>query len=356
MAPTAEQSIDELREESERTREALASTVVELRETVGDTASELKTLVSPAHIKQEFNEYVRERRESLVKTVQRQARENPLQLAAVGAAIAYPASRLLRAIPTPLLLIGAGLFLTSKRGQESTKDLRAKIEDVVQQGTERVTDVTKGVQSELEDRLAGARYRAEELGNTLSATASSVVNKGRAKFHDATDAVRNAAGSVAESAAGAADQAGATASNAAEGVQQRTAAIGPSSRESVVSFVKDNALLVAGIGAAVGALIAASIPASEAESRLFGAGSEKLKNKAREVAAQGIERAGGIAAQAAGSVAAAAAREGLDATGVSQALNGVAESVRAVADRGISTAMGSSSEPKSQSATERNPS
>ena len=141
MPSTREPSLEELREESERNREALAATVGELREKVGDTASELKTLVSPAHIKQEIKDYVREERESLVKSVQRKAKENPLQMAAIGAAVAYPAWGLLRAIPTPLLLIGAGLFLTSKRGQQSAKDIKAKVDDVVQQGTERVTDL-----------------------------------------------------------------------------------------------------------------------------------------------------------------------------------------------------------------------
>ena len=145
MPSTRESSLEELREESERNREALTATVGELREKVGDTASELKTLVSPAHIKQEIKDYVREERESLVKSVQRKAKENPLQLAAIGAAVAYPAWGLLRAIPTPLLLIGAGLFLTSKRGQQSAKDIKAKVDDVVQQGTERVTDLAGSI-------------------------------------------------------------------------------------------------------------------------------------------------------------------------------------------------------------------
>ena len=67
MPSTREPSLEELREESERSREALASTVGELRETVGNTATELKTLVSPAHIKKEIKNYVREERESLVQ-------------------------------------------------------------------------------------------------------------------------------------------------------------------------------------------------------------------------------------------------------------------------------------------------
>ena len=50
---------------------ALASTVTELRERVGDTASQIKTITSPTHIKQEIRDYVRQEREGLVDAVQR---------------------------------------------------------------------------------------------------------------------------------------------------------------------------------------------------------------------------------------------------------------------------------------------
>lgn len=347
-------TVEELREESERSREALASTVGELREKVGDTATELKTLISPAHIKQEIRNYVREERENIVQSIQRQAKDNPLQMAAVGAAVAYPVLSLLRAIPTPLLLIGAGLFLTSKRGQQSAKDIKAKVDDVVSQGTEKVSDLAGAVRSDLEDRLAGARYGAEELGSTVVSAAAAVTDRAQAAFRDAADTATSAFGGAAGKAVSAVEGAGAAVGETAGAARDQAAAVGARSFNSVTSFVNDNALLVAGIGAAVGAFIAASIPASEAENRLFGAGSEKLKDKAREVAAQGIEAAGDIAAEAAGSVATAAAREGIDAAGVQRTLNNVADSVRKVADRGLETALGATPQSGHQPITERN--
>src|SRR5436190_15371110 len=202
MSPTREPSLEELREESERSREALASTVGELRDTVGHTASEIKTLISPAHIKKEIRNYVREERESVVQSIQRRAQDNPLQMAAVGAAVAYPVWSLLRAIPTPLLLIGAGLFLTSKRGQQSAKDIKAKVDDVVQQGTEKVTDMAGAVRSDLEDRLAGARYGAEELRGTVTSAAGAVTDKAQSVFRGAADTAKGAAGQVASAAEG----------------------------------------------------------------------------------------------------------------------------------------------------------
>jgi ElaB/YqjD/DUF883 family membrane-anchored ribosome-binding protein len=359
MTASSEKSVDQLRDESERTREALASTVTELRDRVGDTAAQIKTIVSPTHIKQEIRDYVRQERESLVDAVQRKAKENPLQVAAVAAAVAYPALTLLRALPAPLWLIGAGLFLTSKRGQQVTGDAKARIDDVVQQGVEKVTDFAGSVRSDVEDRVAGARYGVEEVRDSVASTVTGYTDKARASFHDARDAVTGAARDGTSKATAAVDRLNSTISETTDSMKKRADEMARTSRYAVTDFVNDNALLVAGIGAVVGAVIAASIPPSEAENRLFGAGSDKLKAKAREAAAQGIEKAGDIAAEAAGSVAAAAAREGLDAAGVQGALNKVAGSVRAVADRGVDAALGKKAQPQESfepSQVERNPS
>jgi hypothetical protein len=301
---------------------------------------------------------VREERDSLMESVQQRAKDNPLQMAAIGAVVAYPAISLLRAIPTPLLLIGAGLFLTSKRGQQHARDIKAKVDDVVQQGAEKASELAGVVRSDLEDRLAGARYGADELrdkvtsaaasiSDKMTSAASAVSDKAQSAYRGAAGTAEGAMGAARSAVNGATDQItstaqglGAAASETATAAKDQATAMGARSRDGLINFVNDNALLVAGIGAAVGAFIAASIPSSDAENKLFGAGSEKLKGKAREAAAQGIEQAGNIAAEAAGSVASAAAREGLDASGVQRTLNTVADSVRKVADRGLETALG----------------
>jgi len=356
MSSAKKSSVEELREESERTREALASTVGALRDKFGDTATELKTLLSPTHIKRELKTFAREERADFVNSVQRKAKENPLQLAALGAAAAYPVWGLLRAIPTPLLLIGAGLFLTSERGQQSAKEMKGKVDDVVQRGSARVSDMAGSIRSDIDDRIAGERYRAEEIIDTVSSAVGSVVETAQAKFHDTTDAVKAAVGGGLPGAATAtAEGFSGEPPEVEEVVKDGSAGGETTSRKAVTTFMNDNPLLVAGIAAAVGAFIAASIPASEAENRLFGTGSEKLKNKVRNAASQGIEKVGDIAVEAAGSVAAAAAREGLDATGVHHAINTVADSVRKVADRGIDTALGTTPKPIQQPSIERNP-
>jgi ElaB/YqjD/DUF883 family membrane-anchored ribosome-binding protein len=261
-----------------------------------------------------------------------------------------------------LLLIGAGLFFTSSRGRNSANQIKDKVDEALQQGTEKVSDLAASIKSDLEDRIAGARYGGEEARDAVASGVDAVASRVDAVTGKARAAYRDTADAVSSTVAGAADKAAATAANLSAaatdtvaGAKDRATAIGTSSRNAVADFVNENPLLVAGIGAAVGAFIAASIPASEAENRMFGAGSDTLKDKAREATAQGIEKAGDIAADVVGGAAAAAAREGLDATGVRQALNTVADSMRAVADRGLNTALGTTpAQPNQNYTNERN--
>jgi len=224
-----------------------------------------------------------------MKTVQRKAQENPLQVAAVGAALAFPALSLLRAIPAPLMLIGAGLFLTSKRGQRSARRARSRLDAAVNQGTETVSELAGSIKSDVEDRIAGVRYGVEEARDAVTSGMSAVVDTAR-------DVLRGGADRAAAAAAQATGAANQTAEAISAGVagtagrfEQSSMSAASRSRDAVVGFVQDNPLLVAGIGAAVGAFIAASIPASEAENAMFGAGSDAVKDKARDAAAQGIQ-------------------------------------------------------------------
>jgi hypothetical protein len=197
MQNANEPSIEKLRKESERNREALASTVTELRDRVGDTTSELKTLVSPAHIRQEIRDYVRQERGTIVESLKRRAKENPLQIAAITAAAAYPALGIIRTVPAPLWLIGAGLFLTSRRGQQAALDVKAKVDNAVLQGTEKVSDLASSVQSDLENHVAQARYGVQEAQDAVSSTVRATTEKARTAFHDATGAVVGPTGDAA---------------------------------------------------------------------------------------------------------------------------------------------------------------
>jgi ElaB/YqjD/DUF883 family membrane-anchored ribosome-binding protein len=350
MDAIREPSVEELRRESERTRAQLTDTVGHLRDKVGETASEIKTMVSPAHIKQEIRTYVREEREHLTETVQRKIRENPLQAAAIGAAIAYPAWGLLRSVPMPLMLIGAGLFLTTSKGKQTVQTAKDKAADAYSHSSEMAGEMLAGAQDHVsvqtgavKEAFASAKDAVASTAGKVADTARSAANTVSAQSTQLKQQVQATAGQVAGSVDSAMSQA------KAQGEEVRD-----KSRNAVADFIDQNPILVAGIGAAVGAAIAASFPSSEAENRLFARPREALKSRSNELLADGVEKAKDMAASVMGDVAQAAAREGLDADGLKKAVEGVVTGARTVVDRGLSSTLEGVA-PKDNQKTNQNP-
>lgn len=118
-----------------------------------------------------------------------------------------------------------------------------------------VSDLATAAKTELDAQTVVLRADIASARDALSSTADSVVAKARAAVQDARDAVSGAAGSVSHSA-----EAGlAQVAEIKDSVLQRTA----DTQAATTNFLKENALLVAGIGAIFGAFIAASLPSSE---------------------------------------------------------------------------------------------
>jgi hypothetical protein len=115
-----------------------------------------------------------------------------------------------------------------------------------------------------------------------------------------------------------------------------------------MDVIEKNPLLVAGVGLAIGGIIAASVPSTDTEHELFGKRSDQFKEKAQQAAAGGVERAKDMTAALAGDAAAAAAREGLSSEGLKKAVEGVTAGVKSVADKGMQTALGGESTPPSE--------
>ena len=122
-------SVDELRRESERSRAELEVTVGQLREQISDTAEDIRHKVSPQHIKAEVSDYISHKTQSWVGALKQQAMDNPMQAIAAGTAVAVPLLRLVRGSPLPLLMIGAGLALTSKTVRDRAAEAAAPAMD-----------------------------------------------------------------------------------------------------------------------------------------------------------------------------------------------------------------------------------
>jgi hypothetical protein len=315
MASVArEPSVAELRRDAERTRTNLTGTVEELRSQVAETADHVRNAVAPSTIKRQVSEYVRESGENLMQSLQRRARENPLQAVAVGAGLAYPLWNLMRAIPAPLLLIGAGLALSrSSALREGTDEALAQAREKVSElgdSARRTVHDARDVAGSVADRVAGlVSSVGEEIGDMAGGAAGST--------KDGTESMSQGGGAL--------DAAG-----------EKISSLADQARQTMSSTYDQNPLLIAGIGLAVGALIASALPATQVENRVFGETSDKLRQRATDAAAQGIDTVKEIA----DGVVDAAAQEGLSGEGLAAAAGDLTQKVRAVAERGVNTALG----------------
>ena len=166
MTQTANPSLRELKRETEETRVGLTQTVEQLRSSVAETASDLRRRISPEAIKAEISGYVRSRGERLMEDITSAARRNPMQAVAVGASVAYPLLRLVRAIPLPVLMVGAGLFFAgSKTGQSVTQkasDLASDLSDEVRRRSHDLSDQVGASITAAKDIAVGAVGQANE--------------------------------------------------------------------------------------------------------------------------------------------------------------------------------------------------
>ena len=241
MTQTDTRSLQQIKRETEQTRAGLTDTVEQLKTSVADTASELRERLSPDAIKAEVSGYIKSRGEQLLNDVTSAARKNPVQAVAVGASLAYPLLRMARAIPVPILMVGAGLFLAgSKTGQAVTQkasDVASDLsEDVVRRAREfgdQVGDSASAAKAYASDQLAYASDRLDrvsaavsggtrEVSRTADAAGAALASNSRS----VQDRAATLGSTVADRAGDLRDQGARIAGSAAAAVQDKAASLG----------------------------------------------------------------------------------------------------------------------------------
>lgn len=287
MSHADTRSVEQIRRDAERARANLTEAVDQLRGSITDAASDVRERFSPQGIKAGVNVYVSERADDLAEA----ARRNPLQAAAVGALVAWPALKVVRAIPLPILMIGAGLFLT---GSRTGKDLSRKALDqasaLADEARRKAHDLGQTVSEAASDVAGSARAAAQDVAGRTTEVVSDVAEHARAAMPDVSALAANAdsaSANVKDIAQDAASAARATLNDARR--KSRSLA------ENALEFAQANPLLVASLGLVAGGFVAGSLPPTQTERSVAGAVSGAM----REAARQGATAAVGIAAGAA---------------------------------------------------------
>lgn len=363
-------SLDELERDAERTRADLAHTVDELRSRISDTASDIRERVSPAAIKQDVKDYVHQTGQNLYHTIENRARENPLQAAAIAAGLAYPIWRIVSGMPVPILLIGAGIALSSRSGQsavhgmldrgrerfddataevrervryasaaaqdsthkttESVQDAALRARGVVQDTTARAKEALQDATQRTKEQVADAANRA---GSAVTSTVDTVTSTVTGAVTDAREAASRMASTAASAVSDAMSSSYQSGAEAAAYAREQALWASRQTRETFLDTMERHPLLVGGVGLALGALLASAIPSTGPEKRMFGETNEELQRRAREMASRGYEAARSAAGEIYEDTVRAAKEQGLSVDALREAADGLGSKMKAVAEK-----------------------
>ena len=375
MPLTDTRSLQQIKRETEQTRAGLTDTVEQLKTSVAETASDIRHRISPDNIKAEVSGYIKSRGEQLLNDITSAARRNPMQAVAVGASVAYPLLRLARAIPLPVLMVGAGLFFAgSKTGQTASQkasDVAADLSDDVARrarelgeqvqdtasaartyaseqfdrvssaiagGTDQVRGLADAAGAAVASNSQGIKDSAASAGATLSDRASGLKDDGRRLAGSAATTVQD----VADGATAAARSAGSTVVDAgvdaARTIRRTASDASDQTGKTIFQTIEQNPLVVAGVGLLVGGLIASALPRSGFEDDLVGDASSAAKSRAQAAASQGLDAAKATVGEVYDETARQAEAEGLTPDGIGKAAQDISQRVRRVAEAAVTTA------------------
>ena len=321
--------------------------------------------INPDAIKGEVSQYVRSRGEQLLDDATAAVRRNPMQAVAVGASVAYPLLRLARAIPVPIWLVGAGLFLaSSKTGQsvsqkaadaasDLSNSLMYRARDIRDQAAgaadsaksfasekiNRLTDAVTGGTNQLNSG-AGTEggFVSEQFQDGASGAASSYRTAEMGEQDTQGSAIRDMAGQAASAGRRAVEASKNMGLHAARTVQETASTVRERAGKTLFETVEQNPLLVAGVGLFVGGLIASALPRSDMENRVVGKASNSVKRRADEAAAGAVRAAKEAVGGAFEEATKQAEAEGLTPEGVAQTARDLGERLRHVAEAAVTTA------------------
>jgi hypothetical protein len=167
--------------------------------------------------------------------------------------------------PMPLAVMGLGLAWLMAGNRSSNRHYDGRYDEhrsFAQSGGEGMRDRMHVMGDKASDALSGAKERVTEMG-------SAVTDRGRQALHRVGDA----AGSMAD----------------------RTAEYGSQAKRAIGNVMETEPLIIGAVGLVVGAAIGASLPRTEMEDRAVGPMRDKLLEKGKDIAQEGLQQAGDVA-------------------------------------------------------------
>lgn len=249
-------SLSDLERQAESSR-------IELTQTV----DELNSRLTPEALKREAKDYARQTGQQWLDTIETRARDNPLAAVAVAAGLALPAWRMISSIPAPILLIGAGLAMSRRSSTGSTGASREFGQSSAPALGERASGLARAAGEKATDMIEDTQHKADVISSRVSEAVAGTVATAREMASETAATVTETTRDMTRQAADKMNQA----------------------RGSMTETFERYPLLVGGLAFAIGGLLASSLPVTRSENRLMGNASDAVKNRARDIAEEGVE-------------------------------------------------------------------
>jgi ElaB/YqjD/DUF883 family membrane-anchored ribosome-binding protein len=305
---------EQLRRETEQTRARVAETLEELR-----------ARITPGQIVDQLVDYAGDSGAGeFFRNLGRQAVNNPIPVTLMGAGLAWlmfagkssgspMAGRgLMSEAADTLGRWGSAAGDASGELKDKTAELAAKSAETMRSTAGSLAEKSKSLGAAMSEtaREATSGWRgtatraSDEAAATFRDTTSGIsavadeVGSGAVALsdsaHSSYDAMSDKAASAYEDASEAAARAAAVARERAEAMTQSAA----DASRSFMEFCKEQPLVLAGIGLALGAVFGAALPGTRTENELMGETSDQLKERAQALAAEQYEKAKTVAEHA----------------------------------------------------------
>jgi ElaB/YqjD/DUF883 family membrane-anchored ribosome-binding protein len=222
------------------------------------TIDELRARLTPGQIVDEILSYARDGGRQFTSNLGRQVTNNPLPVVLIGAGLAW---FLMGRDATSSM--GNG-FHARSRGLDS--------EGAFNKAGDRIGDAASKAGDAMHDAVGGVRHAAESAGSAMSDTAHKLGEKASSAYYSASSKVSQSATELAQSATA---------------LEQKTMM----AARDMINQVKDQPLVLVGIGLAMGAALGAAFPVTDLENRVLGDTADEVKREAKQAATEQLDRA-----------------------------------------------------------------
>jgi Protein of unknown function (DUF3618) len=250
------------------------------RAQIADSLAELRDRMTPGQVMDETLDYFRDGRAGqFVRNLRQQVVDNPIPVALIGA--------------------GLGWLMLGNRTPRSESVLRS----AAQMRTNKYETAGAGSSADRAARETSAW--AKDTASSIGETSRDAGFKLKGAARDAGAAVSGAAASIGDTASSLYESAGEAydiAADRARGAGRSASTLGANAVDSsrnLMAYLRDEPLVLAGIGLALGAVLGTALQITETEKQLMGKTSDAVKDGVGEAAEQTWEKGKAMANEAA---------------------------------------------------------